>query len=66
MLRSFAIWFLSLALLAAGYDGLTSTAATGTNTETQSLEDGLPPPPDHAQQQQQPQALEDGLPPPPR
>jgi hypothetical protein len=42
MLRSFTIWFLSLALLAAGYDGLKTDAAT---TEPQSMEDGTPQPP---------------------
>jgi hypothetical protein len=45
MLRSFSIWFLSLALLAAGYDGLKSEP---TAPEPQTLgEDGsgAPPPP---------------------
>jgi hypothetical protein len=42
MLRSFTIWFLSLALLAAGYDGLRTSEAT--QAEPQTIEDGTPPP----------------------
>jgi hypothetical protein len=46
MLRSFAIWFLSMALLAAGYDGLTSTASNDLQTTPTTFgEDGTPLPP---------------------
>lgn len=44
MLRSFAIWFLSMALLAAGYDGLSTTDPAATTTP-QSIEGGTPIPP---------------------